>query len=375
MDTLFFYGTLRYRPLLEIVLGRGAKTVAAQPATLHGYAVVRDGSSPFPTIRAEPGARAEGLVVEGLSENDRARLDFYEGGFAYALRPVTVHGEDGPQVAEVYFPDTEERPRGADWSFEEWAARWAEMSCHAAREVMGYYEVRSAQEVAAIFPAIRARAWAKVRARAQNHAYSPSGYTDSDVRECAHRQPYGGFYALAEYDLCYRRYDGSMSEQVERAVLVATDAVIVLPYDPARDRVLLIEQFRPGPHARNDARPWQLEPVAGRIDAGETPEATARRETVEEAGIELRGLEEVAHAYATPGCSSEFFDIYVGLTDLPDDVTGVAGLDSEAEDIRSYLFGFDEAMALVDRMAIVNAPLLVALLWLARHRERLRVAA
>jgi nudix-type nucleoside diphosphatase (YffH/AdpP family) len=191
----------------------------------------------------------------------------------------------------------------------------------------------------------------------------------------AQRRPYVDFFALEEYDLRFRRYDGSMSECVTRAVFMATDAVIVLPYDPVRDRVLLIEQFRMGPQARGDAKPWQLEPIAGRVDAGETPETTAHREAAEEAGITLRSLHDVAHCYASPGCSTEFYDIYVGIADLPDGVVGVSGLASEQEDIRSYLFSFDALMALVDDMQAVNAPLVLAALWLARHRERLRKAA
>ena len=118
-----------------------------------------------------------------------------------------------------------------------------------------------------------------------------------------------------------------------------------------------------------------LEPIAGRVDAGETCEETAYREALEEAGLTLEALHEVAHCYASPGCSTEYFDIYVGICDLPDDVTGICGVKEEAEDIRSYLFSFDELMGMVDGMQAVNAPLVLAGLWLARHRERLRAGA
>ena len=55
-----------------------------------------------------------------------------------------------------------------------------------------------------------------------------------------------------------------MSDEVNRAVFISGDAVTVLPYDPRRDRVLLIEQFRAGPFARGDDQPWLLEAIAGR---------------------------------------------------------------------------------------------------------------
>jgi len=153
---------------------------------------------------------------------------------------------------------------------------------------------------------------------------------------------------------------------------MATDATIVLPYDPVRDRVLLVEQFRVGPLARGDATQWQLEPIAGHIDAGETPRDAALREAQEEAGLTLHHLEKVAEVYATPGTSTEFYYIFLGLTDLPDDIIGIGGLTSEGEDIRSHLMAFDDLMGFVDRFSAANTPLVLSALWLARHRERLR---
>lgn len=374
MTSMFFYGTLRHVPLLAIVLGRSVADISMREAVLPGFSVYAVPGESFPMLKAG-GKGAPGLLVEGLSDGDVARLVFYEGGYDYGLKRLEVMAEDGPQSAEVFMP-----PKGLEseahlWELTEWAVKWGAMSCHAAREVMSYFGRFSPEEIARRFPMIRARAAARVNAERVNRAHDLSGFGPQDVAVEAQRRPYVDFFALEEYDLRFRRYDGSMSECVTRAVFMATDAVIVLPYDPVRDRVLLIEQFRMGPQARGDAKPWQLEPIAGRVDAGETPETTAHREAAEEAGITLRSLHDVAHCYASPGCSTEFYDIYVGIADLPDGVVGVSGLASEQEDIRSYLFSFDALMALVDDMQAVNAPLVLAALWLARHRERLRKAA
>ncbi len=137
-------------------------------------------------------------------------------------------------------------------------------------------------------------------------------------------------------------------------------------------RVLLVEQIRMGPLARGDHTCWQLEPIAGHIDPGETPQAAARREALEEAGITLGTLEPVGNVYASPGNATEFFHIFVGLADLPDHIIGTGGLASEGEDIRSHLMSFDDLMALADAQALANAPLVASAYWLARHRERLR---
>jgi len=115
--------------------------------------------------------------------------------------------------------------------------------------------------------------------------------------------------------------------------------------------------------------------VAGRIDPGETPEETARREALEEAGLELKGLEFVSRSYASPGNSTEFYHIYVGLADLPEEVAGIAGLDEENEDIRGHVMTFEEALALADADRLQAAPLVLAINWLARHRDRLRAPA
>ncbi len=374
MKSLFFYGTLRHVPLLSLVLGRSAQTLDVSEATLADHQVFWAKDQAFPMIVRGEGT-AKGVLVAGLSDEDIARLNYYEGGFDYSLEKVVVSVSNEDFETEVYYPEPGRWQIGNPWSLRDWVARWGEMTLHAAEEVMGYYGARSAQEVARMFPMIRARATARVNARVRNHAYSPGGFTDKDVSIQKVVRPYANFFSLEEYDLSFRRYDGGQSDMVLRAVFKATDAVIVLPYDPVRDRVLLIEQFRPGPLARGDQLPWQLEPIAGRVDAGETAEETAHREALEEAGLTLEALHEVAHCYSSPGCSTEYYDIYVGTCDLPDDVTGVSGVKEEAEDIRSYLFSFDELMQMVDRMQAVNAPLVLAGLWLARHRERLRAGA
>jgi len=43
----------------------------------------------------------------------------------------------------------------------------------------------------------------------------------------------------------------------------------VVPYDPVRERVLLIEQFRQRRSCAGDAIRGWMEPIAGRVDAAE----------------------------------------------------------------------------------------------------------
>ncbi len=374
MNTLFFYGTLRFRPLLELVLG-GVCTPTLCDAVLPDHQVLWVDGASFPMIRAAKNRRAPGLLVQGLSDEALARLNFYEGGFAYDLADVQVEAVGGAESAQVYFPEPGLWPPGAPWSLSEWQRDWADITLHAAREVMSYYGKLDAGEVARLFPMIRMRAASRVRAETPAPATLRAGYGAPDLDLRAARRPYTNFFALEEHDIAFRRFDGTMSEVVNRAGFVGGDAVTVLPYDPLRDRVLVVEQFRFGPYLRGDPRPWVLEPVAGRIDPGESPQTCAHRETMEEAGLTLSALEHIADYYPSPGGVSEFVTSYIGIADLPDTAAGIGGVAHEAENIRAHVIPYQRLLNLVSTGEAGCGPLVLSALWLAQNRDRLRAAS
>ncbi|MDE4274542.1 NUDIX domain-containing protein [Phaeobacter gallaeciensis] len=370
MADLFLYGTLRYVPLLECVLGRSAESLDARQAQLADHAVRQVRDQPFPAIEACEGASAPGLLLRGVTQQDLDALNFYEGGFDYALKQVEVRLEGGePAHAEVYFPAPGMWDTTEHWDLDGWIADWGALSLRAAEEVMDLRGCKSAEEIARIFPSIRRRAasWLAAQARPEDPAHDLA----RDVRVHGHKRAYVNFFAMEEMDLQFRRYDGSFSPVVNRGVALVGRAAVVLPYDPVRDQVLLIEQFRAATYIAGEKRPWMWEPVAGLIDPGETPEETARREAQEEAGVAVTQLERVAEVYPSSGASGEFIHIFVGLADL-DAVEGGGGLASEHEDIRSKVISFSEFIDAVDRNTYQDMPLVTAALWLARHRDRLR---
>jgi nudix-type nucleoside diphosphatase (YffH/AdpP family) len=216
------------------------------------------------------------------------------------------------------------------------------------------------------------RVEAASRVRASGAAERRLRHGAGEVTITGRRQGHAGFFALDVLDLFHRRFDGTISPEIRREVFLSGDAVTVLPYDPVRDRVLLVEQFRAGPLGRGDPLPWQLEAIAGRIDPGETPEEAARREAVEEAGLVLGRLERVADYYPSPGAMTEYIYSFVAITDLPDSVAGVFGAEEEAEDIKGHLLSFEALMAAVAGGEVANAPMILTALWLQRERGRLR---
>lgn len=236
--------------------------------------------------------------------------------------------------------------------------------------VLGYHGQLPAAAVRRRLSSLRVAAASRVRALQASSPGLRQGTGDVTVGDA--RPAHAGFFGLDVLTLRHRRFDGGISPEITREVFVSGDAVTVLPYDPVRDRVLLVEQFRAGPLGRGDPLPWQMEAIAGRIDPGESPEDCAQREAVEEAGLRLGRLEPVAAYYPSPGAVTEFIYSYVALCDLPDGVAGVFGQAEEAEDIRGHLLAFDRLMAAVAGGEIANAPLILTALWLQRERGRLQ---
>ncbi len=365
---LFLFGTLRHRALLDAVIGVSTH-LRISKAELSGFALHAVAEGPFPAIVPSQAASCLGSLVEGLTSSDLERLAFYEGAFGYALEDVVL--TDGG-LARAYMPEPGRWTAKGDWSLDDWVRDWGSLSVISACEVMSYMGKRAPDEIAAMFPMIRARAWSRLNAAQGKHDEQTLRGT-VDVQH--HHRTYAQYFALDEYDLSHERFDGSMTQTVKRAVFLSPDAALVLPYDPVRDRVLVVEQMRMGPLARGDKTLWQLEPIAGRLDPGETPETAARREAMEEAGLSLGALHPVAETYCSPGNSSEFYYIYVGLADLPEDIAGVGGLEAEHEDIRAHLMPFDDLLKLCDDQGAANAPLVLSAYWLARHRDRLRTTS
>lgn len=179
-----------------------------------------------------------------------------------------------------------------------------------------------------------------------------------------------GFMKLAKYTVQHERFDGSMIGPFTREIVLRTTAVGVLPYDPIADKILLIEQFRLAAHLAGMPA-WQREVIAGISDKDESPEDLARREAIEEANCAVTDLVEMTRFLLSPGMSNEVLILYCGRMDSRQ-ATGVHGLATEHEDIRSTLFDAKEIPALIEHGTTGNGPLTLALYWMQANRDRLR---
>ena len=194
--------------------------------------------------------------------------------------------------------------------------------------------------------------------------------TEDDVEILDHQTAYRGYFRIDRYRLRHRTFAGGWTGEMTREIFERGHAVAVLLYDPERDQVVLIEQFRLASHAAG--RPaWQLEVVAGMVEAGENLEAVARREIREETGCAATDMVPICDYMPSPGACTESVALFCARVDART-AGGVHGLAHEHEDIRTRVVDADEAIALLDGGQLINSPIIITLGWLARHRERLR---
>ena len=143
MTNIFLYGTLCDKELLEICLGRSLSSINLVSAKLENHSVFWVKNKNFPVIKFDQGSFAEGLAVLDLNEDDLKQLDFYEGGFNYELRKVSIILKDNGLsyknntiYAYVYFNNDDKIEVDKRWNLDEWQFRYGLISRLVAEEYM-----------------------------------------------------------------------------------------------------------------------------------------------------------------------------------------------------------------------------------------------
>ncbi|MBV8778312.1 MAG: NUDIX domain-containing protein [Alphaproteobacteria bacterium] len=193
-----------------------------------------------------------------------------------------------------------------------------------------------------------------------------------DVRVLAQEVAFKRHLRLDVVRFRHRLFSGEWSGERVWDIVRRGASVAVVLYDPDRDAVVLIEQFRLAP-LMTGFTPWVVEVVAGLVDHdGEADEDVARREAVEEAGLEVLGeLIPIQRYTPTPGDSDQATMLFCGRVDSRG-AGGVYGVADEDEDIRVVVKPLAEIESMVDAGAIDNGHSLICLYWLIRHRDELR---
>jgi len=176
------------------------------------------------------------------------------------------------------------------------------------------------------------------------------------------------FFTVKNIKFTHSLYQGGQSPLIEREVFCRGPAVVVLLYDLKAQKVVLVEQCRAGAieNARNQNafyQAWLIEPVAGMIDSGETPEQACIREVKEETGTDIEELEFINQCYPSPGACDEILHLYASQIDSTT-VNAHAGLATEHEDIRVVVLSFKDAKQQLLAGAFNVATTYMALHWL-----------
>jgi len=180
------------------------------------------------------------------------------------------------------------------------------------------------------------------------------------------------FFKVSEITLKHTLYKGGWSTPLTRELFHRGNCVAVLLYDPIRDEVVIIEQFRVGAlQLPTSDQAWLLEIVAGGIEPGETAEEVAYRESIEEAGCEIQELTKINDFFTSPGGTSELLTLFYGKVDTSN-IGGLHGLEHEDEDISVTTMKFADVYQLLLDGKIISAIPIIAIQWLYINRDTLR---
>ena len=196
-----------------------------------------------------------------------------------------------------------------------------------------------------------------------------ASYSASDVTIESREFLFRGFIQVEKVSLKHRLFNRSdYSPLIHRELIHRPEAAGVLLDNDQKQKFALIGQFRIG--ALNDAESaWQLEVIAGVLDGNESPETCIRRESLEESGCEITELEHLFSFYPSAGACSEFFHLYTAEVNLPNE-GGIFGMPDEGENIQLHLFNYDQLSTLLKNGRLSNAPVIMALQWLAQHIQQ-----
>ena len=172
---------------------------------------------------------------------------------------------------------------------------------------------------------------------------------------------HSGFYKMNKYEIMYQKHDGTWTDNLEREIFGGANVSALLPYDPIKDEIILLQQFRTGVISRYDDE-LLYEIVAGMIDENETPEESAKRECIEETGCIVKKIIPIQNYFPAPGSSESFYHVFLGEIDSIDGKK-IMGLKSENEDILVKSFKINDVKKMLDEKKIKNSLTLVALQW------------
>ncbi len=146
-------------------------------------------------------------------------------------------------------------------------------------------------------------------------------------------------------------------KQTLYGVVSFADCVGVLPFLD-NDHVVMVRQWR---YVYGEGHRWEM-PTGG-IHPGESREAAAQRELVEEVGYRAGRLDHVSTYYTSKSVIREVGELYIGY-----DLTRDAGIPDETEFLEVGVLSFDDVLEMTIASEIRDSMTVIAVLHAARLR-------
>lgn len=175
------------------------------------------------------------------------------------------------------------------------------------------------------------------------------------------KRVFNGFLKVDEYELRHEKFDGSMSEVINRLTIERGDSCAVLIYNKDKEKYVLVNQFRHATYGKNSG--WLTELVAGSVPEDETPMECMVKEIEEEAGYKVDSIEHLYTAYTSPGGLSERLFLYYAEVSDNQKVSHGGGLDDEHEDIEVQYYTWEELWAMVSSGKCLDMKAITAVQW------------
>lgn len=181
-----------------------------------------------------------------------------------------------------------------------------------------------------------------------------------DLKISTDTRVYDGYFKIDETEVSEFE-NGIFKDSYKRYRLTRPNAVTVLLFNQETNSFILVKQFR-YPIAHHESENI-LEAIAGKIDAGETPQQAAIREVYEEVGYKITEdkLGKPIEFYASPGYSSEKIYIFLAVVNNSDkDLNAGGGVQGEHENIEIVEIPFGDFLTKIDTNEIKDSKTIIA---------------
>ncbi|HZH64682.1 MAG TPA: GDP-mannose pyrophosphatase NudK [Flavisolibacter sp.] len=163
----------------------------------------------------------------------------------------------------------------------------------------------------------------------------------------------------------YSKKDGTRLTQSREAYDRGNGAAILL-YNKEQKTVILTRQFRLPSFINGNESGMLIEACAGLLDQ-DNAEECIRRETEEETGYKISGVQKIFEAYMSPGSVTEILYFFIAAYSQEMKVTDGGGVEGEEENIEVLELGIEQAMKMIETGEIKDGKTIMLLQYIKLH--------